>query len=415
MFVDFNRVFNNKPQTELKIPEALVEKLNENLPKGVRYVADEEGNCRIVSEEGSITIGGFFYKPTDESKKVLGKNFTQEDILKYSYNAQKPIPLVLKKDRYITLNGEEFPIEKISYKPYNPVKYISGSIYMYPHPFPGPFPLKVGCEKYTCELLFQRVANESVNIAAFESEKEKPLVVKYLLNEIKSTISFTISFNLSYAKTIREIVESTTIYNAFLEGKGLFCEKQLIADVDSSTLKKYDPDSILFWEKLLRLEEVLSVQFIPPHNDVDFSIRSMVEALYQNLVQNKPVRVDEKIDSLEGEWNMTSEESVKDSIGKSVYFEFHATSKCNLMGIDFDLPCMIGIFNAKLKKYIVNGKKYSIILENESEDNPMYTSVRRFLSEEMLDDYMAGDRNERISAFHEAKSIQFYLEKQSNF
>lgn len=405
MFVDFNRVFNNKPQTELKIPKAMIDKLNVSLPKGVRYVADEDGNCRIVSEKGTFTIGGLLYKPTEESQKVLGKNFTYEDVLNYSYNAQKPIPLVLKKDGYITLNGEEFPIDKLSYKPYNPVKCVSGAMYMYPPHFPGPFPLKVGCEKYTCKLLFQRVANESVNIAAFESEKEKPLVVRFLLDEIKSTISFTISFNLSYAKTIREVVESTTIYNAFLGGEGLFCEKTLIVDVDSSKFKKYDPDSIVFWEKILRLEDVLSVQFIPPHNDVDFSVISMAEALYQNLVENKPVRVDKKIDSLEGEWNMTNEEVVKDSIGKPVYFEFQTTSKGNLLGIDFDLPCMIGVFNAKLENYTIKGKKYILALENESEDNPMYTSVRRFLTEAALKDYMTGDRNERINSFLNAKSV----------
>lgn len=412
MFVDFNRVFNNKPQTELKIPDALVDRLNANLPTGVRYVADDDGNCRIVSEEGSFTIGGLIYKPTEEHKKVLGKKFTHEDVLNYSYNAQKPIPLGLKKDGYIILNGEEFPIEKMSYKPYNPVTYISGSMFMYPHPFPGPFPLKVGCEKYTCELLFQRIPNESVNIAAFESEKEKPLFVKYFLDETKSKISFTISFNLAYAKTIRDVVESTTIYNAYLEGKGLFCGKPLIADIDASKLKKYDPDSIAFWEKILRLEEVLNVQFTPPHDDVDFSVISMVETLYQNLVENNPVRIDKKIDSLDGEWKMTSEEEVKDSIGKPVYFEFQATSSGNLFGMDFDFPCMIGVFNAKLANYTVKGEHYSLILENESEDKPMYTSVQRFLTEEMLTDYMSGDRNERITAFHDAKSVQYYLEKQ---
>lgn len=54
MFVDFNRVFNNKPQTELKIPKAMIDKLNVSLPKGVRYVADEDGNCRIVSEKRHV-------------------------------------------------------------------------------------------------------------------------------------------------------------------------------------------------------------------------------------------------------------------------------------------------------------------------------------------------------------------------
>ena len=37
MFVDFNRVFSGKPQTELKVPDAMVEHLSSQLPLGVRY------------------------------------------------------------------------------------------------------------------------------------------------------------------------------------------------------------------------------------------------------------------------------------------------------------------------------------------------------------------------------------------
>ena len=43
-------------------------------------------------------------------------------------------------------------------------------------------------------------------------------MVKYFVDEEKQTISFNISFNLSYANTVTDIVESTSIYNAFAEG-----------------------------------------------------------------------------------------------------------------------------------------------------------------------------------------------------
>ena len=411
MFVDFNKVFNKKPQTELKIPEAMVEHLNSSLPQGVRYVADEEGNCRIVSERESFTIGGFLYEPTEEHKKVLGKKFTHEDVLNYSYNAQKPIPLKLKKEGYILLNGQEFPIEKMSYKPYNPVTYVSGSVVMYPHPFPEAFPLKVGCDKYTCELIFKRVPNESIHVAAFESEKEKPLHVRYLLDEVKQTITFSISFNLLYAKTIREIVESTTIYNAFADGKGLLLGRPLITDVNTINFKKYDIESIAFWEKILKLEEVMGVSFEPPHEEVDYNTISTVESLYQNLVKKIPVRVDKKIDSIDGEWDMTSDKNVKDSIGKPIYFEFQANTKGELLGVEIDLPCLIGIFNAKMSSYTINGKKYALYLEHESDQKHMYTSMQRFLTEDELKNYMQSDRNTRITLFHDAKSIHEFLEE----
>lgn len=412
MFVDFNRVFNGKPQTELKIPDAMVKHLSANLPQGVRYRATEDGNCEIISEGESVTIGGLLFIPTEDQRKILGKKYTHDDVLKYSYNAQKPIPLQLKKDGFIMLNGEEFPVDRIRYNPYCPVSIVSGKIYMYPHPFPKPFPLTLGSKKYTKQLMFQRVPNESVNIAAFESQAGQALTVHYWVDELKQTISFNMSFNLSYAKTIRDIVEATSIYNAFVDGEGLFCGTPLIANIDTSKVKRYDPESLAFWEKVLLIEDSLGVVFEPPQEDVDFTTISTIETLYQNLINGNPIRENKKIDSLDGEWDMVGNKHVQDSIGKAIYFEFQATSHLSLFGVDMALPCVIGIFDSVLSNYTVRGKKYKLVLEHLSDEKHMYTSTLRFKTEQELSDYMNGDRNHRISALHDAKTAQNYLRTQ---
>ena len=414
MFVDFNRVFKGKPQTELRIPDAMVEHLSSRLPEGVRYRADDNGNCEIVSEGGPISFGGLIFVPTEEDKKVLGKKFSVNDVLSYSYNAQKRIPLQLKKEGVITLNGEEFPIDRLHYNPYCPVTFVSGEMFMYPHPFPAPFTLEVGCEKYSRELTFKRIPNESVHIAAFESESEQPLVVKYFLDETKNTIAFNISFNLSYAKTVRDVVETTFIYNAFADDKGLLCGHPLVTGLDTSGLKKYDLDSALFWEKVLYVETALGLTFIPPQEDIDFSTIRIVEMLYQNLIQKLPTRDNKKIDSLDGEWEMRDDNAVKDSIGKSIYFEFQATYHMSLFGAEKDLPCVIGIFNSKLTNYTVKGKKYKLLLDHLSEEQHMYTSTLRFATEDELQAYMSGGRNGRITALHSAKTPEDFLSEKGN-
>jgi len=66
---------------------------------------------------------------------------------------------------------------------------------------------------------------------------------------VKQTITFSISFNLLYAKTIREIVESTTIYNAFADGKGLLLGRPLITDVNTIYLKNMILRVLLFGKK----------------------------------------------------------------------------------------------------------------------------------------------------------------------
>ena len=409
MFVDFNRVFKGKPQTELKIPDAMVEHLSSKLPDGVRYRADENGNCEIVSEGGPITFGGLIFVPTEEHKRVLGKKFSIDDVLNYSYNAQKRIPLQLKKDGVIILNGEEFPIDRLHYNPYSPVTFVSGEMFMFPQPFPAPFTLEVGCDKYTRQLSFKRIPNESIHVAAFESEGEQPLVVKYFLDATKHTIAFNISFNLSYAKTVRDVVEATFIYNAFVDGKGLFCGHPLVADIDTSEIKKYDLDSALFWEKVLHIERALDLTFTPPQEDIDFSTIRIVEMLYQNLIKKHPTRDNKKIDSLDGEWDMRDDNEVKDSVGKSIYFEFQATYHLSLFGAEKDLPCIIGIFDSKLSNYTVKGKKYKLLLDHLSEEQHMYTSTLRFATDVDLQSYMNGDHNEIITDLNSAKTPEEYL------
>ena len=414
MFVDFNRVFKGKPQTELKIPDAMIEHLSSKLRQGLRYRATEDGNCEIISEGESVTVGGLLFTPSEEQRKVLGKKYTRDDVLKYSYNAQKPIPLKLKKDGIITLNGEEFPVDRIRYNPYCPISIVSGEIYMHPHPFPEPFPLTLGSKKYTKQLMFQRIPNESVNTAAFESQAEQALTVRYFVNELDQTIAFNISFNLSYVKTIKDIVETTSIYNAFVDGEGLFCGTPLIANIDTSKVKKYDLESLAFWEKVLLIEGALGVTFEPPMEDVDFTTISTVETLYQNLINSNPIRENKKIDSLDGEWDMVGDKHVQDSSGKAIYFEFQATSHLSLFGVDIALPCVVGIFDSVLSNFTVKGKKYKLVLEHLSEDKQMYISTLRFKTEQELADYMNVNRDQRISALHDAQTAQRYLSAQES-
>ena len=45
----------------------------------------------------------------------------------------------------------------------------------------------------------------------------------------------------------------------------------------------------MFWEKALRVEEILGVQFSVPHQTPTDKELLMIEQLYQNLVMHNPV------------------------------------------------------------------------------------------------------------------------------
>lgn len=411
MFVDFDKVFNSKPQTQMKVPEALVQYLSEQLPTGLKYVAAEDGSCRIASVEGRpITIGGFLYEPTEQQRQVLGEKYTVQDVLDYSYNAQQQIGLSLKRDGYILLNGEEFPVEKLQYHPYNPLTFVSGSVYMQPTTFPGPFSLTIGNGKYERTLRIRRVPNESISVAAFESEKESVLHTSYYVDEKRHHMTMSISFNLTYAHTVRDMVEATSIYNSFLDGKGFMGGKPFESKLVGADVHKFDQSSLEFWEKVLCVEDCLSVSFTPPHRDVEFDEMCIVEQLYQNLIQTKPIRDMKRIDSIDGAWDLTSEKDIRESIGQPLFFEFTALRSIELFGVELELPCLLRIFNAILAGLSEDGNTKKIILEDQSCDKPRYTSFLCFKDEEHMKKYEESvDRNISISQFHDAKRAGEYL------
>ena len=94
MFVNFNDVFNDKPQSQVEVPKAMLEYLNEQLPHGLEYISSSDGRCIIKSDSKELTLGGIKFNPTKEQKKILGENYTQKDVLDYSYNSQEKIPLL---------------------------------------------------------------------------------------------------------------------------------------------------------------------------------------------------------------------------------------------------------------------------------------------------------------------------------
>ena len=212
MFVNFNKIFKEKEPTEHNIPPALLEYFNSSLPENFRYIIDEKGNCILVSEIESINIGGFKFAPTPEQKKIIGEHYTADDVISYCENSQQPIPLKLEKEGMILLNGKEVSIDKLIFNPFNPIKYDSRTLYMHPYAFPEPFPIVLGCEDYRITVMVKRVPNNSVSVAAFESDKNEGIYIKYYVDLARKTIIFNMTINFAWTNTIKDFVAYISIY-----------------------------------------------------------------------------------------------------------------------------------------------------------------------------------------------------------
>ena len=415
MFVNFDRVFNESDTAKIKLPSALVEYLSAELPYGLKYREDDNGYCHIVSEGTSLTIGGFQFNLSDEQKKVLGDNVTLEDILKYSYNSQQSIPLKLIKPGTIVLNGQEVPIEKMAYNPYNPIKIIESSFFAVPKEFSGSFQVSIGGKGYETVLDIVRVPNESIDIAKYESKNDKPLKIIYYMNESDKSIVLTMTVQVKNAKTVQELLESMQIYNAYISGQGNMCGMKLEGTFNTKKRQCFDRKTIKFWEKVYKLERLLCVQFTLPSDDITYSTAYEVEHLYQNLIKSEPIRDNQQIRSLDGGWDISNEEKIKNSIGSLLMFQFEATYNCNLFGIKRALPCFVCIFNAKLKDYYRENDKFKLMIEDKSSDEPMFSSTLCFANEEKLASFkkkIKGDKRSFTSAtkkFEEAKKSSDYM------
>ena len=409
MFVSFNSIFNKKPQAETEVPKAMLEYLNEQLPHGLEYISSSDGRCIIKSDSKELTLGGIKFNPTKEQKKILGENYTQKDVLDYSYNSQEKIPLLLEKDGYITINGQEIPIEKISFNPLLSVEYVSGSVFLQPREFPAAFSITIGDGKYSRELAIKRIPNKSIYIAIFQSEINAPLWIKYTVDVKKKLMKMSISYNLKYARSIRDVVETTMIYNAYCSGKLYLGDVLLDNVIPNSIDKQYDPKSALFWEKVLKIEECLNVQFVFPKENISFEDFQLVEELYQNLINKKPIRNIEKITSVDGDWK----KDFNESIGHSIAFTFRSIIKIDLFSVKLSLHILRCIYNTRIKEIQKNEAKTRIIIEDENEEKKQYNCSMIFSNEEELKEYKNKDYDEIILFFQKAKTVEEYLEEES--
>lgn len=411
MFASFNDVFKSKSLREQKVPDVTLKYLSNSLPKGVKYVSDEHGNLTITSSDGSkITIGGFNVTVTDEMRSVLGNQYSTAQIAKYAYNTQKKIAMNLKEDGIIIVNGERMPVEKFAYNMFDNFSYINSKFYMVPPKFPEPFELELGCEKYKRKLSFQRVPYASLDKSKFQSVNKDPLRMEFIVCEEDYSVKMTLGFDLKKANTVKDIVETVFIYNAYCDGKGLLMGHPVGRMKDKADDKKFDEKSARFWEKVFEIEEKLNLKFIPPKTDIEFETICLVEQLYQNLICKKPVKQREIITSIISDMNVKEGVNLDELIGKQIFFQYNATTTFELFEKKLSLPAILGIFNSTFKSYEILDDKTKIILGIKDKNQKPFTAILCFASDSDLNEYVKENPDCYENILSNAKFPQEYLE-----
>ena len=409
MFVNFNKVFKNDPKTQFEIPPVFIENLNKNLPDGIQYEVDKDGDCTIVSTKKSITFGGIIIEPDEEDKKILGEHFSSDDIMDFYYNCQKPIPTKLKKDGFLLVDGKEMAIDEIKFNPLRNTKYVENTFEVWPSLFPPPFKISIGDGEIEKELTIKRIPNKSIHEALFESSKGEILSIKYRINSKENKMTMDLSFSLKQAQSVKEVVDSIRIYNAFINGNGYVMGNPLVGTL-SSEETTFDEKSEVFWKKVLAIEEKLDVAFIPYKEKIDIDTMCLVEQLYQNLINKIPVKDTQALSSVESMWDFEKEDvNIMDEIGKPLFLELEVSTQTSLFGVDLELPTLLKVFNSMVSNIETNNKKHKIFLSDESKEKHRYTSIMCFASEEEMMVIKNMDFNERVEMFRNVKSPYEYF------
>jgi len=405
MFVSFDDAFKPKENQNI-IPDAILEYLNKQLDSpSLQYVSDENGHCVVTSTNGEYKITGIAFDLTPEMKDILGHNPSIKDIQEYSYNSQKTIPIKMLEDGYIYLNGTKIPINKLDFNPFNEVNYVSGAFFFYPQKMNEQIAIKMSGVKEETVLQFKRISDNSIDWRAFESEEDKPIRFLIKINIKEHKMIYTISYDLGKAKSIEEALMVADIYNSFALGKGKMNDEPIVINQEKIGEKAFSEEQILFWRKMLALEEKLGINMNPFGEDITDKDVYVGEILYRTLVCKIPVRVRENIISVDGKGNVKkAKEEFSLSRPMAFYFEDH--SKAELFKTDIALRGIKAIYNCIIKEFQEDGEKFKIVLDNESDEKQKFTVAMYFLNDEELEEYKK--EHDIIKEFNEAKPVGDY-------
>jgi hypothetical protein len=113
--LNFDDIFEDTNQ-ESDISQVIGDYLRGNAPKGFTYIIDDDGTFVLSPTEGG-KISGFKLADEEAYKKVLGDDYSRDNLIRYSYNSQKPIKLKPIDDGYLLFNGVKMPIETVALDP----------------------------------------------------------------------------------------------------------------------------------------------------------------------------------------------------------------------------------------------------------------------------------------------------------
>lgn len=306
MMADFYQAFGEDADMDKQIPQEILEELNKELPANLMYVQNEDGKCSVIPRpdrlDKPISMTTKFDVDPDRDAYLISrlKEVPKEKWAEYFYRTQKTISV---KNVKIGDDQKLIPLEQTVGNPLTDESNEMKDCKMFPEKFADSVPLlfesKEG-DKVT--ISFQQQAYDSLTEVKycnvdFPALKIELYVYSPLVEECKeesktsksNPMIAAYSVTPTKAATVSEAVEALHIFAGLFAGTTRVDGQIMIS---KAAQDKFEPqkvkDALDFWNKALKLEKKIGVQFVP---NADFSMEDVrfFAELDSCLNERKPI------------------------------------------------------------------------------------------------------------------------------
>jgi hypothetical protein len=191
---------------------------------------------------------------------------------------------------------------------------------------------------------------------------------------------------LDNVRKVKEIVDILEIFYAFKNNKGMINDCPVnISEFDDDC--DFNEDTLWFWKRVYELEQNLNTSFdIFEGNYGKYITEELVEdieLLYKSFVQQKPIRINSRIDKINGECGR-DEDVISAEKNTQLLLRFQLMYIFNIFGKEYKYPALIYVYNAKYVDKNIKDGKYTIYFEDKNDNEKMYYSVMLFENTESM-------------------------------
>ena len=392
----FSKNFKNKNQSQGFIPKPILDNLNSELKNNLEYVycGDDTYILTSNSDEMKIKIKNFDVQNIEEIKHKLGKdNIRMDELLEYSYNAQKELILLPKENFEQYINGvlvdnSKFMLSK------SPVALNKGKYFITPPKMDTIIKLTIGSKNNQKEIEFYRRPIESLKKVRFSTGNNENIYVEYIIDMTQKIINFTIKSNDNNIKSIDEYIEvNEYIRDIWIDG--LYIENLLVSTEKNDLYVKDIKNKINIWKKVKEIKELLNLEFDIKSFDLEKEDLEHIFILYKALIEKKAVKRYEKIEKFSYKYDQIDGDMIEDLEkirDTSIYLEHECTYILKLFEKEYEFYGVIGYFNICISKIEENEKQYDVYIKNYKDKN-MYSGMILFQNKDEVSEFIKNSKH----------------------